>query len=164
MRKISVRNHEGLVQSLEERGQLNPPMSWTGDLLWPRVWIGCASIKWRFLFGVCSSCVECSDNDARNKHGVCCLKYLWTQAVASWQAHRHRQDKTLTRCPSCTIWACWRLSVGEMVEYICIQDSVWSLLLEKECFISPWFNMLLMDPESTVALCKIQFRISYAKW
>lgn len=29
---------------------------------------------------------------------------------------------------------------------------------EKECFISPWFNMLLMDPESTVALCKIQFR------
>lgn len=29
---------------------------------------------------------------------------------------------------------------------------------EKECFISPWFNMLLMDPESTVTLCKIQFR------
>ena len=25
------------------------------------------------LFGVCRSCVECFDNDARNKHGVCCL-------------------------------------------------------------------------------------------
>lgn len=87
------------------------------------------------LFGVCSACVECSDNDARNKHGVCCLCCCY--GPKQW--HHDRPITTVKirlflrrGCFLTHGLSCWRLSVGEMMEYICIQDSVWSLLLERK--------------------------------
>lgn len=75
------------------------------------------------LFGVCSSCGECSDNDARNKHGVCCLCYLLAMNPSSGimtGPSLPSRNKTLLRkgCFLMHDLSCWRLSVGEMVEYI----------------------------------------------